>query len=285
MSHNAHISLSRAKQRGCVRGRTDSRPPQALYWGMARAHVRAKRLTPPVGAAGTGRENLLLATLPEAERRRFVLLCEPIELRLGEVLCEQGARLRHVYFPTGAFISLISAIDDRPRLELGLIGTEGMLGITLLLDVDVAPLQGLVQGSGSALRMEAARFSRELKRSRALQRALNSYLYVLMSQLAQMAACTRFHLVEARLARWLLMTRDRAHSDDFYLTQEFIAYMLGVRRVGISRAARILQKRKLIRYARGNVTVLDGRGLEAMSCGCYAVARDLYDRHMSARAQ
>jgi CRP-like cAMP-binding protein len=155
-----------------------------------------------------------------------------------------------------------------------------MLGVSLLLDVQVAPLQAVVQGAGPALRMGAAQFSRELKRSPALRRGLSSYLYVMMGQLAQMAACTRFHLVDARLARWLLMTRDRARSDKFYVTQEFIAYMLGVRRVGISRSARALQKRKLIRYSRGHVTVLDGRGLEAASCECYAVARDLYTRHM-----
>jgi CRP-like cAMP-binding protein len=226
---------------------------------------------------------VLLAALPYAERRRLVALCEPVELTVGRVLCEPGARLHHVYFPTGAFISLISALDDRPRLEVGLIGSEGMLGITLLLDVNVAPLRALVQGSGSALRMDAALFSHELKRGRALRRVLSSYLYVLMSQLAQMAACTRFHNVEARLARWLLMTRDRAHSDEFYLTQEFIAYMLGVRRVGISRAAHALQARKLIRYARGNMTILDGSGLENVSCECYAVSRNLYDRHMIPR--
>jgi CRP-like cAMP-binding protein len=224
--------------------------------------------------------NLLLAGLPRAESERLIARCTVVDLAFGHVVCEQGARIRHVYFPTGSFISLISAIDAQPRLEVGLIGTEGMLGASLLLGVNVAPLRALVQGSGSALRMDAARFSRELEQYPRLRNELNSYLYVLMSQLAQMAACTRFHEIEARLARWLLMTRDRAHSRVFYLTQEFMAYMLGVRRVGISHAARTLQKRNLIRYARGHMNILDERGLEAAACGCYAVARDMYDRHM-----
>ena len=219
--------------------------------------------------------------LPAAERRRLIALCEPVELIFGDILYEQGARIRHVFFPRHSFVSLISALDARSTLEVGLVGSEGMLGVSLLLGVDVAPLRALVQGAGTALRMDAANFTRELKRSPALRQALHSYLYVLMSQLAQMAACTRFHVVEARLARWLLMTRDRAHSDQFHLTQEFIAYMLGVRRVGITRAASTLRRRKLIRYSRGSMTILDGRVLESMSCECYAVANELYDRHMT----
>jgi CRP-like cAMP-binding protein len=240
-----------------------------------------------LSAAATAirRENLLLATLPGAERRQLIARCEPVELTLGEVLCEQGDQIRHVYFPTGSFFSVISSIDGRPKLELGLVGVEGMLGISLMLGVNVAPLRAIVQGAGSALRMDAAQFSREIRRSPALGKQLNRYLYILMKQLAQMAVCASFHVVEARLARWLLMTRDRAHSNEFRITQEFIAYMLGVRRAGITRAACMLQKRKLIRYNRGNMTVLDGRGLEAVSCECYAAAGRTYARIMTKRVR
>lgn len=232
-------------------------------------------------AAGVGRcENQLIGALPVAEQRRLVALCEPVELAFGQVLCEPGERIRYAYFPLSSFISLISSLDGQPRLEIGLIGKEGMLGISLMLGVDIAPLRALVQGAGSALRMEARIFSRELARSPGLSRQLKRYLYVLTSQLAQMAACTRFHLVGARLARWLLMTADRAHSDEFYLTQDFVAHMLGVRRVGITRAAGQLQKHHLIRYTRGNMAVLDRRGLEAASCECYRVSLKLYARFL-----
>ena len=153
-----------------------------------------------------------------------------------------------------------------------------MFGIPLVLGVDVSPVRAVVQGAGPALRMDAVTFGRELKRSPALQREIDRYVFVHLSQLAQTAACTRFHVVEARLARWLLMTQDRAHASTFHVTQEFLAFMLGVRRVGVTKAAMSLQKRNLIHYSRGNIAVLDRRGLKAASCGCYKADREAYDR-------
>jgi len=222
--------------------------------------------------------NQLLDALPPKDCEQLLSKCEHIELKFAEVLCRPGERLAHVYFPTGSFISLVTPVDGKSGLEVGLIGNEGMLGITLMLGVDLAPFHALVQGAGPALRMTASAFLSELGQSATLQLKLKRYLYVSMSQLAQTAACTRFHVVEARLARWLLMTQDRAHSNYFHVTHVFLAYILGVRRVGITKAANALQKRKLISYQRGNITIIDRAGLEAASCGCYRADKESYAR-------
>jgi CRP-like cAMP-binding protein len=220
-------------------------------------------------------ENLLLAGLPAADRRRLLANCERIELVAGDTLTEPGDVARDVIFPIDSFVSLIAALDGA-YLEVGLVGNEGMVGSSLILGVRVSPLRALVQGAGRAWRLDAATFTRELERSTAMRRMLNRYVYVTLGQLAQTAACTRFHFIEARLARWLLMTRDRAHSDDFRITHEFLAYMLGVRRVGVTRAASALQRRALIHYTRGSLEILDAAGLAATACSCYASDKATY---------
>jgi CRP-like cAMP-binding protein len=221
-------------------------------------------------------ENHLIELLPKKDRRRLLAVCEPVDLVLSEVLCETGTRTRHVYFPTVATISLVTPIDGKPVLEVGMVGREGMVGAHLVLGVMITPLHGVVQGPGKAWRVASAAFRSELVRSPALQSCLNRYLYVLMSQFAVSAACLRFHLIGPRLARWLLMTQDRAHANTFHVTHEFLAYMLGVRRVGITTAAGDMQRAGLIEYQRGKLVVLNRRGLQAAACGCYAADRKSY---------
>jgi CRP-like cAMP-binding protein len=222
--------------------------------------------------------NRLVTVLPRKDRLRLLASCEQVDLTFADVLSNPGERIRHVYFPLSGFVSLLIPVDGHPSLEAELVGNEGMLGVPLVLGVDISPLQAVVQGSGAVLRISAAGFRRELETSRALRRGVNRYIYVLMAHLAQSAACIRFHVLDARLARWLLMTHDRAHSDRFHLTHEFLAKMLGVRRVGVTNAAGLLQKRKLLSYSRGEITVLDRHGLEAASCTCYRTGKDMYER-------
>jgi CRP-like cAMP-binding protein len=226
--------------------------------------------------------NRLLEALPRRESKRILGECEAVDLNVGEILYQPNARIRHVYFPADSFISLMIPVDSISNLEVASIGNEGMLGSPLILGVNVSPLRALVQGKGLAWRMSAVAFSRELTRSAALRRGLHRYLQVRMCQLAQAAACTRFHLVEQRLARCLLMTQDRAHSDEFHATHEVLAYMLGVRRVGVTKAANVLQTRRLIHYHRGEISIPDRVGMEAAACGCYQTDRDTYADLLSA---
>jgi CRP-like cAMP-binding protein len=229
-----------------------------------------------VNAAGVG--NRLLAGLPSSDRVRLLQGCEPVRLCASDLLYQAGDRMRHVYFPTRAYVSIVTPLDACAGLEVALVGSEGMLGLSAVFGVGGSSLNHLVRGDGAALRIGTVQFRREIARSAPLRRRLDRYAYVRMHQLAQTAACTRFHQVEARLARWLLTTCDRAHADHFHATHESLAYMLGVRRVGVTLAASALQERGLIRYTRGQVRILDRDGLLARSCGCYLAANSLYER-------
>jgi CRP-like cAMP-binding protein len=218
--------------------------------------------------------NRLLAALPRADYQRLSGKLEPVRLTFGEVLYEPGDEVTQVYFPGDSLVSLLTVIDRRLALEVGLIGREGMVGPAFALGSGASPVRALVQGAGTAMRIEASAFRKELRLSSSLQREMHLYNHALMIQFAQTAACNRFHVVAARLARRLLMTRDRLASDHFRLTHEFLGHMLGVRRVGVTKAAHALKKRKLIDYSRGNISILNGRGLEAAACSCYEIFKD-----------
>ena len=227
-------------------------------------------------------DNRLLAGLPLRDRQHFLSACRQVELEPGEVLCEPGKAIRYVHFPTESYISLLTPDAGHEGLEVALVGSEGMCGISLVLGTRVSCLRAVVQGSGTAWRINAEQLRTELRYSSALQRCLNRYIYVLMSQLAQTAASTRFHLIEARLARCLLTTRDRAHSNQFHATHELLAQLLGVRRVGVTKAAGVLLKRKLISYSRGDVRIHDVGGLLATSCRCYGADKETYEHTLHA---
>nr|MDP2192311.1 Crp/Fnr family transcriptional regulator [Rhodoferax sp.] len=225
-------------------------------------------------------ENHIIELLPRKDRLRLLGLCESVELVLAEVLCEPGELTSHVYFPVEGFISLVAPIDGKPGLEVGMVGREGMFGVQLALGVVTTPLHALVQGPGAAWRIETDAFLSELAGNETLQRILKRYICVLIAELSTSAACLRFHQIGPRLARWLLMSQDRAHSSSFRVTHEFLAYMLGVRRVGITTAAMALQRSGLIKYHHGDLTVVDRGGLEAAACSCYAADRQFYSAQM-----
>ena len=225
-----------------------------------------------------GIANSLLAALPRKSYRRLLAGLAPVELVFGEVLYEAGKPIRDVYFPGRSLVSLLTLVEGHLALEVGLVGREGMVGIPVALGIDDSPVRALVQGGGPALRMSAARFRAELRNSPPLQRALYRYVHAMMEQISQTAGCNRFHVVQTRLARWLLMTRDRMRSGEFRMTHEFLSHMLGVRRVGVTEAASALQRRKLIEYRRGSIRILDHRGLEAAACACYRGLSDMREK-------
>lgn len=232
---------------------------------------------------GVTTSNRLIAVLPLQSRQQLLARCERIELTVGDIIYEPDTAIRYIYFPLNCFISLITALNNGSHLEVGIIGDEGMLGAPLVLGVGVSSQQALVQGAGAALRMDSVLFRKHYKQDEPLQQALSRYIHVLMSQLAQTAACTRFHRVEARLARRLLMVRDRAHSDRFQVTHELLAYLLGVRRVGITQAAGSLHARGLINYHRGEIIILNVVGLKTSACECYREANTMYEFALGAQ--
>ena len=219
--------------------------------------------------------NSVLRGLSRADAERLRARHPQVDLQYGDVLCEPGQPLLHVYFPNSGIISLLTPVTGHASVEAGLVGSEGMAGIALFLGVSISPVGMLVQCSGTAMRIEAAAFRLELGRNPQLQRALKRYLYEFMAQVAQTAACNRLHRIGARLACRLLMTHDRIKADEFQFTQEFLAHLLGVRRAGITLAASGLQKKKLIRYRRGNIAILNRLGLENAACGCYRAVNDI----------
>jgi CRP-like cAMP-binding protein len=230
---------------------------------------------------GDSSVNRLLATLPKNEYKRLLPKLKTVSLVLGEVLYEPGATIKYVYFPNDSIISLISELSETSLLEVGMVGNEGMAGLAVFMGVNYSSTRALVQGAGTAMRMSSAAVRTEANRLGNLHHLLHRYSHSLLAQVSQSCACNRFHFVDARLARWLLMTKDRLGAEEFPLTQEFLASMLGVRREGVSKAAGALQAAKLIRYSRGIITVLNRRGLEAKSCACYAIIKAETDAYLN----
>jgi CRP-like cAMP-binding protein len=224
--------------------------------------------------------NRLLQRLSPALRSRVLSSCESVDLGAAESLAEPGSEMRSVYFPTGSSISTLMPLDLAVPPEVALAGSEGFYGISVALGMTISPVHARVQGPGSAWRMGSSAFRRELARAPALRDGVDRYIFVSFAQLARNAACNRFHVVLQRVARRLLMSADRAHSDSFHITHESLANVLGVRRVGVTGAARLLQKRRLIDYSRGEVTILDRPGLERASCSCYREDLTLYKRYL-----
>src|SRR6202049_3188757 len=222
--------------------------------------------------------NHLLGALHRQDYQKPLPCPQLVKLTFGEILYESHRQIRHVYFPIDCFVSMLTTVDSGHAAEVGLIGSEGMIGIPMALGVAVSPFRAVVQGGGTAMRMTTMNFRRNFRNSGGLQKEVFLFTHLLMIQVAQTAACNRFHVLTQRIARWLLMTRDRINTNEFRITQEFLALMLGVRRGGVSVAICSLRDRKIIGYRRGTITILDHEGLVAIACGCYKTVKDIYSQ-------
>lgn len=218
--------------------------------------------------------NQLLASLPKKSYLSLERHLEEVPLVFGEVLYLPQTPITDVYFPLSGIVSLLATANGRYSLEVGIVGNEGMVGLGVFMGVNSSNNRAVVQGTGSAMKIKSAAFFKACNGDAALTRVLQRYSHSWLTQITQAAVCNQFHVVNARLARWLLLTHDCMGGDEFQLTQEFLSHMLGVRREGVSRAAGDLQKRNLIAYKRGRLKVLDRSGLENTACGCYQIIRD-----------
>lgn len=233
--------------------------------------------------AAYGSSNRLLAHLREADQERLQPHLQTLTLDYERSLYRAHEPIEFVYFIESGVASLVNTLQNGAAAEVGTIGNEGMVGLPVLLGETEAPTSVYIQVPGSGLRMSATIFEAELDRSVSLRKVMLRYAHAMFNQVAQSAACAHFHPLERRCCRWLLMTHDRMLSDEFLLTQKFLAMMLGVRRAGVTEAAGALQRAGLIRYRHGNVTILDRDGLEERSCECYAVTKAEFDRLLGLR--
>ncbi|EGN75255.1 cAMP-binding protein [Idiomarina sp. A28L] len=229
--------------------------------------------------------NHLIELIPAHERLLLLNHCEVVDLEFGVMLSEHNKKYKYLYFPMSGFISLVTKLSGHKPLEMSVIGNEGMLGVTMVLGVSEAPMQAVVQGKGTAWRLNVAELQQVLHQCPQLRHVLKKYLFVSLAQLSQSAACAHFHALDQRLARWLLLSQDRAHSNEFHLTHQFLADMLGVRRSGVTVAAGRMQERKLIEYSRGKIAITNRSALEKASCECYQLNINEYQRLLGEPAQ
>lgn len=218
--------------------------------------------------------NRILAALPREEYERLSPHLEVVRLTPGRILYNAGDVVRYAYFPMGGMICLLSTTGDGRTIEVGMIGNEGVSGIPIILKTRTAPYQIMVQLAANAMRIKGDKLREEFCRGGQLQDRLLRYTHTILTQIAQSAACNRFHSVEKRLCRWLLVSRDRVQTDTIHLTQEFLSHMLGVPRTSVTMIAGALQKEELIRYSRGKISILDRQRLEAAACECYKLVKE-----------